>query len=46
MKSLEKGEILNFGKRQTGFIFACMKRIRLDQFENDFGISVHFIETY
>ena len=45
MKSLEKGEILNFGKRQNGFIFALMKRIRLDTFEDDFGVSVHMIES-
>ena len=45
MKSLEKGQIFNFGLKKTGFIFALWKRLRLDTFEDDFGVSGFFKET-
>jgi hypothetical protein len=44
MKSLEKGAVFTFGLRESGFIFALEKRLRLDTFEDDFGVSGYFIE--
>ena len=45
MKSLEKGQIFNFGLKKSGFCFPVWKRLRLDTFEDDFGVSGFFIET-
>ncbi len=45
MNSIRKGNIFNFGLRPNGFIFPLFKRLRLDTFENDFGVSAYLIET-
>lgn len=45
MSSLKKGEIFNFGVRSNGFIFSLQKRLRLDTFEDDFGVSAYLMET-
>ncbi len=39
MSSIKKGSIFNFGVRDDGFIFPVLKRLRLDTFEDDFGVS-------
>jgi len=45
MRSIAKGQIFYFGVKKTGFIFALWKRLRLDTFEDDFGVSGYFKET-
>ncbi len=44
MKSIKKGRTFAFGIRDNGFIFPMFKRIRLDTFEDDFGVSGYFHE--
>ena len=39
MSSIKKGAIFNFGFRTNGLVFGMTKRLRLDVFEDDFGVS-------
>jgi hypothetical protein len=44
MKSIQKGIIFAFGIRDNGFLFPLYKRLRIDTFDNDFGVSAFLVE--
>ena len=39
MSSIKKGKVFGFLKFSDGFIHPMYKRLRIDTFENDFGVS-------
>ena len=39
MSSIRKGKVFGFLKFSDGFIHPMYKRLRIDTFENDFGVS-------
>ena len=46
ISTIKKGSVLNFALRSNGLIFTVSNRLRIDNYEDDFGVSGFMTEIY